>query len=86
MLYFIVESVKAYFSYPIQTSVSTMIERLQTFSAVNVCDYSPLRYDHFIESFLTLFLSPYFNLYYTFNAKNEMEIYFIILIMDKLVY
>jgi hypothetical protein len=52
MLYFIIESVVAYFQYPTQTSVSVIVEWPQDFPAVTICNYSPLRYDQFIGPFL----------------------------------
>ncbi|CAF1533278.1 unnamed protein product [Rotaria sordida] len=43
---------KAYFNYPTQTSVSFIVERSQAFPAVSICNYSPMRFDNFIEPFL----------------------------------
>ncbi|CAF0965271.1 unnamed protein product [Rotaria sordida] len=52
MLYFIVESIEKYFTYPTQTSVSIIVLRSQAFPAVSICNYSPVRFDTFIEPFL----------------------------------
>jgi hypothetical protein len=52
MMYFLVENIIAYFGYPTQTSVSFVVARSQPFPAVSICNYSPLRYDVFIEPFL----------------------------------
>ena len=51
MVYFIVQSLKAYFDHPTQTSVSTDKEYRQSLTAVTICGYSPLRYYRFVESF-----------------------------------
>ncbi|CAF4941276.1 unnamed protein product [Rotaria sp. Silwood1] len=52
MLFFVVESIKQYFNFPTQTSVSFIVERSQAFPAVSICNYSPFRLDNFIEPFL----------------------------------
>ncbi|CAF1331132.1 unnamed protein product [Rotaria sordida] len=52
MIFFITQSIRAYFEYPSQTSVSIAVEWPQAFPAVTICNYSPLRYDRFIGSFL----------------------------------
>lgn len=52
MMYFITESIRAYFEYPVQTLVSIAEENNPVFPAVTICNYSPLRYDRFIEPFL----------------------------------
>ncbi|CAF3383250.1 unnamed protein product [Rotaria sp. Silwood1] len=52
MLYFIVQAIRAYFEYPSQTSVSIIFEWPQAFPAVTICNYSPIRYDKFIDPFL----------------------------------
>ncbi|CAF1327291.1 unnamed protein product [Rotaria sordida] len=52
MIYFVTESIQNYFQYPTQTSVSVVVEQSQTFPAVTICNYSPLRYDTFISPFL----------------------------------
>ncbi|CAF1004824.1 unnamed protein product [Rotaria sp. Silwood1] len=52
MLFFVVESIKEYFSFPTQTSVSFAVERSQAFPAVSICNYSPVRFDNFIEPFI----------------------------------
>lgn len=51
MIFFISASIRDYFQYPTQTSVTTIIERTQKFPAVTFCNYSPLRYDLFIQPF-----------------------------------
>ncbi len=52
MLYFVIESILAYFEYPTQTLVSIVVEWPQAFPAVTICNYSPLCYDRFIGPFL----------------------------------
>ncbi len=52
MLFFVIESIVAYFSYPTQTLVSTIVEWPQAFPAVTICNYSPIRYDRLIGSYL----------------------------------
>ncbi|CAF1603244.1 unnamed protein product [Adineta ricciae] len=52
MTYFIVQAILAYFAYPTQTSISITHEWPQAFPAVTICNYAPLIYDRFIESFL----------------------------------
>ena len=52
MTYFIAESIQAYFAYPTQTLVSIAEENNPLFPAVTFCNYSPLRYDRFIQPFL----------------------------------
>lgn len=52
MLYFVVQSISAYYEYPLQTLVSFDNQWPQAFPAVTICNYSPLRYDRFIRSFL----------------------------------
>jgi hypothetical protein len=52
MMYFLVENIIAYFGYPTQTSVSFLVARSQPFPAVTICNYSPIRYDVFIEPFI----------------------------------
>ena len=52
MMYFITESIRAYFEYPIQTLVAIAEENNPVFPAVTICNYSPLRYDRFIGPFL----------------------------------
>ena len=52
MLYFIIQSIRQYFQYPTQTSVSIDLEWPQNFPAVTICNYSPLRYDLFSDPFL----------------------------------
>lgn len=52
MLYFVARSISAYYQYPLQTLVSFDDQWPQTFPAVTLCNYSPLRYDRFIGPFL----------------------------------
>ncbi len=52
MLYFVTESISSYFQYETQTSVTFDAEWPQPFPAVTICNYSPLRYDQFIEPYL----------------------------------
>ncbi|CAF4248319.1 unnamed protein product, partial [Adineta steineri] len=65
MLYFIIQSILAYYSYPTQTSVSTINEWPQAFPAVTTCNYSPFRYDTFIE--------PYLNYTNSLNLTNTTD-------------
>jgi len=51
-MYFLIENIIAYFGYPTQTSVSFVVARSQPFPAVTICNYSPVRYDVFIEPFV----------------------------------
>ncbi len=51
-LYFIIEAVLAYFAYPTQTSVGFSDQWPQAFLAVTICNYSPVRYNQFIGSYL----------------------------------
>ncbi|UJR23144.1 hypothetical protein I4U23_026163 [Adineta vaga] len=52
MCYFVIQSVLAYYQYPTLTSVSFEDEWPQTFAATTICNFSPFRYDKFIEPFL----------------------------------
>ncbi|CAF1034985.1 unnamed protein product [Adineta steineri] len=52
MIFFITQSIQAYFGYPTQTSVSFVVQRSQAFPAVSVCNYAPVRYDLIIDTFL----------------------------------
>lgn len=52
MLYFVIETILAYYGYPTQTSVSFSDQWPQVFPAVTICNYSPFVYDRFIESYL----------------------------------
>jgi hypothetical protein len=52
MIYFVVQSIQSYFSYPTQTLVSFLAQRSQPFPAVSVCNYSPVRFDAFIGPFI----------------------------------
>ena len=51
-IYFIIEAIRAYFEYPIQSVVTIEEVMHPTFPAVSICNYSPLRYDRFIGPFL----------------------------------
>jgi len=52
MIYFVTESIKNFFEYSTTTSVSIVVERTQTFPAVTICNYQPVRYDLVIGPFL----------------------------------
>jgi len=52
MIYFIIQEMQSFFSYPTQTSVSVIVQRLQPFPAVSICNYVPIRFDTFILPFL----------------------------------
>ncbi|CAF0858103.1 unnamed protein product [Adineta ricciae] len=52
MIYFITQSIIAYFGYPTQTSVSFVVQRTQPFPAVSFCNYAPIRFDKFIGPFI----------------------------------
>ncbi|CAF0831478.1 unnamed protein product [Adineta ricciae] len=52
MFYFIITSIIDYFDYPTRTSVDFVVEWPQPFPAVTICNYSPLVYSYFIDSFL----------------------------------
>ena len=52
MSYFIVQTILMYFQYPTQTSVSIVVERLQAFPAVTICNYEPARFDTVMPPFL----------------------------------
>ena len=53
MVYFITQSIIEFFTYPTQTLVSVENEDVnQMFPAVSFCNYSPIRYDRFIEDFI----------------------------------
>jgi hypothetical protein len=52
MIYFVVQSLQSYFSYPTQTLVSFVAQRVQPFPAVSICNFSPVRFDTFIEPFI----------------------------------
>ena len=45
MIYFVVQSLRNYFQYPTQTSVSIVVERSQIFPAVTICNYGAGRSD-----------------------------------------
>lgn len=65
MTYFVVGSIRAYFDYPTQTSVTLAYEWPQHYPAFTLCNLSPIRYDRFIESF-----SIYDNLTFTSNMTD----------------
>ena len=52
MIYFVSQSIMAYFQYATQTSVSIVVERSQAFPAVSICNYQPVIYDRLIGPFL----------------------------------
>ena len=62
MIYFTSESIRAYFRYPTQTIVSVNALPTVLFPAVSFCNYSPLRYDRFIGSFLNYMNTTAFSL------------------------
>ena len=62
MSFFVTQAILAYYSYPTQTLVRFANQWPQPFPAVTICNYSPFRYDQFIESYLN-----YTN---TFNLTN----------------
>ena len=51
MLYFITTSIQEYLQYPTQTLVSIKEDWEQTFPAVTICNYSPIRSDSFMAPF-----------------------------------
>ena len=65
MTYFVTESIKIYFEYPTQTSVSIVDERSQVFPAVTFCNYAPFRFDRLMEQ-----ISNYTNF---FNMTNMSD-------------
>lgn len=65
MTYFVVGSIRAYFAYPTQTSVTITDDWPQFFPAFTLCNLSPIRYDRFIESF-----SMYHNFTFTPNIED----------------
>ena len=52
MIYFVVQSIRNYFQYPTQTSVSIVIDQQAAFPAVTICNYSPFRSDRVLEPLL----------------------------------
>lgn len=76
MVYFITESILNYLQYPTQTSVSVIDDSNQTFPAVSFCNYSPLRYDLFINDFLNYNNTVNFTdtANYAFAQKQSMQI------------
>ncbi|UJR17382.1 hypothetical protein I4U23_004277 [Adineta vaga] len=65
LLYFVIESVKGYFSYPSQTLISSSQEWPLVFPAVTICNYSPLRFD--------LFMKPFLNYTNSLNLTNSND-------------
>ena len=52
MIYFVVQSIRNYFQYPTQTSVSIVIDQQAAFPAVTICNYAPFRFDRVLEPLL----------------------------------
>ena len=52
MIYFVTQSIRNYFQYPTQTSVSIVLDESAAFPAVTICNYSPLRFDLILGPFL----------------------------------
>jgi len=52
MLYSVIQSIRAYFDYKTQTSISVDFEWPQYFPAFSICNLSPIRFDRFIEPFI----------------------------------
>ena len=52
MVYFVAESIKSYFSYPTQTSISIIVENSPAFPAVSICNYSPFFSNNLVEPLL----------------------------------
>ncbi|CAF0751840.1 unnamed protein product [Adineta ricciae] len=52
MTYFITESILNFFQYPTQISIGVVDDPTQSFPAVSICNYSPFRYDLFMDDFL----------------------------------
>ena len=52
MTYFITESILNFFQYPTQISIGVVDDLTQSFPAVSICNYSPFRYDLFMDDFL----------------------------------
>ncbi|CAF4266703.1 unnamed protein product [Adineta steineri] len=65
--------VSSYFQYPTQTSVSFVTEWPQAFTAVTICNYSPIRYDRFIIPFLNY--TNMVNLTNTNSFTMELSLY-----------
>ena len=65
MVYFITESIKIYFHYPTQTSISIIMQRAQVFPAVTFCNYAPARYD--------LVIGPLLNYINSNNVTNTSD-------------
>ncbi|CAF1274324.1 unnamed protein product [Rotaria sp. Silwood1] len=51
-LYFVIESIRAYFDYLTQTNVAVVVDWPQYFPAFSICNRSPIRFDKFIGPFL----------------------------------
>ena len=51
-IYFIVQSVRNFFQYPTQTSVSIVLDETAAFPAVSICNYAPIRFDRVAAPFL----------------------------------
>ncbi len=49
MLYFVIVSILAYFTYPTQTNVDIVVEYPMLFPAITICNYAGIRYDLVIE-------------------------------------
>jgi hypothetical protein len=62
MAWFVTQTIRDYFQYPTQISVSIAVERLQTFPAVSFCNYVSARYD--------LVIPPFLNVTNLFNMTN----------------
>ncbi|CAM4896408.1 unnamed protein product [Rotaria socialis] len=65
MVYFITQTIRAYFNYPTQTSVTIVVEWPQLFPAVSICNYGMIRYDRFI--------GPFVNYTNTLNITNTTD-------------
>ena len=62
-LYFVTQSRRVYFRYTTQTTVDTVNESPQLFPVAVICNYSPCRFDRFIE--------PYLNYTNDYNATDR---------------
>ena len=58
MTYFITESILNFFQYPTQVSIGVVDDPIQSFPAVSICNYSPFRYDLFVDDFLNYTNTP----------------------------
>jgi hypothetical protein len=52
MLYFVMTSILAFFTYPTQTNVDITVEYPMLFPAITVCNYAVIRYDLIVGPFL----------------------------------